>query len=131
MLDHGSRYKQLEGYLGVGVLFVLPTNIGETNWTRIITKTTDRMTEAVRQLSNTNIPDLATQYALLRQRIVDEKMNELWASFYPAQPLITNPVQQQWTASLSSLTQPAIWRDQTIHFVMGDDVFEQDNLGFE
>jgi hypothetical protein len=30
MLDHGSRYKQLEGYLGVGILFVLPTNIGET-----------------------------------------------------------------------------------------------------
>ena len=30
MLDHGSRYKQLEIYLNVGVLFVLPTNIGET-----------------------------------------------------------------------------------------------------
>ena len=30
MLDHGSRYKQLEKQLGVGVLFVLPTNIGET-----------------------------------------------------------------------------------------------------
>jgi hypothetical protein len=30
MLDRGSRYKQLEGSLGVGVLFILPTNIGET-----------------------------------------------------------------------------------------------------
>ena len=30
MLDHGSRYKQLEGYLCVGALLVLPTNIGET-----------------------------------------------------------------------------------------------------
>jgi hypothetical protein len=90
------------------------------------------MTEAVRQLSNTNIPGLATQYALLRQRIVGEKMNELWTSFYPAQPLITNPVvQQQWTAPLSSFTQPAIWGDQTIQFVMGDDAFEQDNFGFE
>ena len=30
MLDHGSRYKQLERYLGIGVLFVLPTDIGES-----------------------------------------------------------------------------------------------------
>ncbi len=30
MIDHGSKYKQLENLLGVGVCFVLPTNIGET-----------------------------------------------------------------------------------------------------
>ena len=30
ILGNGSRYKQIEGYLGVGVLFVLPTNIRET-----------------------------------------------------------------------------------------------------
>jgi len=130
MLDHGSRYKQLEFYLSVGVLFVLPTNIGETNWTRIITKTTNRMTEAVRVLSETNISGLATQYALLRQRIVGEKMIELWTSFYPTQPVITNPgLQQQWTAPLSSLPQPAIWGDQTIPFVLEDTAFGQDNFG--
>lgn len=132
MLDRGSRYKQLEGHLGVGVLFVLPTNVGETNWTRIITKTTDRMTEAVRLLSGTTIPGLASQYALLRQRIVGEKMNELWTSCYPAQPPITNPVmQQQWTVPLSSFAHPATWGDQTIQFVMEDDAFEQNAFSFE
>lgn len=30
MIDSGSRYKQLEGLLGGGVCFVLPTNLGET-----------------------------------------------------------------------------------------------------
>lgn len=30
MIESGSKYKQLEDYLGAGVCFVLPTNIGET-----------------------------------------------------------------------------------------------------
>lgn len=30
MIESGSKYKQLEDLLGVGVCFVLPTNIGET-----------------------------------------------------------------------------------------------------
>jgi hypothetical protein len=90
------------------------------------------MTDAVRLLSDTNIPGLATQYALLRQRIVGEKMNELWTSCYPAQPPTTNPVmQQQWTVPLSNFSQPAIWGDQTIQFVMEDDAFEQDGFSFE
>lgn len=102
------------------------------SWTRIITKTTDRMTEAVRQLSNTNIPALATQYALLRQRIVGEKMNELWTSCYPTQPPTTNPVmQQQWTVPLSDFAQPATWGDQNAQFVMGDDSFEHNPFSFE
>jgi hypothetical protein len=90
------------------------------------------MTEAVRLLSDTNIPGLATQYTLLRQRIVGEKMNNLWTSCYPAQAPITNPVmQQQWTVPLSSFAQPATWGDQTIQFVMGDDAFEEDTFSFE
>jgi len=132
MLDHGSRYKQLESLLGVGVLFVLPTNIGETNWTRIITKTTGRMTEAVRLLSNTNIPILAAQHALLRQRIVGEKMMELWTSYYPVQSAISNPVtEQQSTIPQSSFAPLATWGDQEIQFMMGCDAFEQDAFSFE
>jgi len=132
MLDHGSRYKQLEGYLGVGVLFVLPTNIGETNWTRIITKTTNRMTEAVRQLSSTSIPGLATHYALLRQRVVGGMMNELWTTWCSAQPPITMAVMpQQCTVSLSHFAQPATWGGQTTQFVMENDAFEQEAFGFE
>ena len=90
------------------------------------------MTEAVRLLSDTNIPGLATQYALLRQRIVGEKMNELWTSYNPALHPITNPsMQQQWTVPLSNFAQPATWGDQNTQFVMGDDAFEQDAFSFE
>ena len=90
------------------------------------------MTEAVRILLDTNIPGLAAQYTLLRQRIVGEKMNELWASCYPAQPPITNPVmQQQWTVPLPSFGQPIIWEAQPIQFAMEDDAFEQEAFSFE
>lgn len=90
------------------------------------------MTETVRLLLTSNIPGLATQYALLRQRIVGEKMNELWASCYTAQPPITNPVmQQQWTVPLTSFAQPAASGDHTFQFVMESDGFEQDTFSFE
>lgn len=90
------------------------------------------MTEFVRRALNTNIPNLAAQHALLRERIVSEKKNELWASFWPAQPLVPNPVvQQQWTASLSDFPQQATWSDHNTHFVMGDNILEQDTVLFE
>ena len=90
------------------------------------------MTEAVRLLSDTNIPGLATQYTMLRQRIVGEKMNQLWSSCHPAQPPITNvAMQQQWTFPLSSFAQPATWADQNTQFLMGGDAFEQDAFSFD
>ena len=102
------------------------------SWTRIITKSTNRMTEAVRQLSTTGIPDWAAQYALLRQGIVGAKMSELQASCHPAQLPTTNPVlHQDWTDSLSSLGQPTIWEAQPTQFAMGDDAFEQEAFNFE
>jgi len=79
MIDSGSKYKQLEGFLGAGVCFVLPTNIGETNWTKILTKSTDRNRSVMRSLSETEIPALAVKYACLRERIVGAKLTELWA----------------------------------------------------
>ena len=97
-----------------------------SSWTRIITKTTNRITEVVRLLSNTNIPRLASQYKELRQLIVGERMNELWNSFYSVQPPITEQaIQQQWAISQSSFGQLVNWDDQTNQFVMGDDTFEQ------
>jgi hypothetical protein len=90
------------------------------------------MTEAVRLLSTTDIPGLAAQYALLRQSIVGGKMSELQASCHPAQLPTTNAVlQQDWTDSLSGFIQPAIWDVQQTHFVMGDDLFEQEAFSFE
>ena len=102
------------------------------SWTRIVTKSTDRMTEAVRQLSTTEITGWAAQYALLRQSIVGAKMSELQASCHPAQLPTTNAVlHREWSDSLSSFGQLPIWEAQPTHFVMGDDAFEQESFDFE
>lgn len=102
------------------------------SWTRIITKSTDRMTEAVRHLLATDIPGWAAQYAMLRQSIVDGKLSELRASCHATQIPTTNALlHQDLTDSLSSFDQPAIWEAQPTQFVMGDDAFDQDAFRFE
>ena len=102
------------------------------SWTRIITKSTDRMTHAVRVLLSTAIPGWAAQYAILRQSIVDGKLSELRASCHPAQISTTNVVlQQDWTNSLSSFGQPAIWEAEPTQLMIGGDRYEQEAFSFE
>jgi len=77
MIDAGHKYKQLEAALGAGVCMFLPTNIGESNWTKILTKGTERHRSVVHNLSLTTIAPFARQYAALRERVVSTKLAEL------------------------------------------------------
>jgi hypothetical protein len=90
------------------------------------------MTEVVRLLSDTNIPNLATNYVSLRHRIVGEKMNELWNSWYSAPPTIMDSVmQQQWTVPQASFAQSVTWSDPNFELIREDNAFEQALFRFE
>jgi len=82
MIDAGSRYKNIERVLGVGVILALGKDISETTWTRLLPKTGEKFDKAMRHLeNNTQLRYLGAKYSALRLEVVNQQLNV----FHPVQ----------------------------------------------
>ncbi|KYG40914.1 hypothetical protein M433DRAFT_519283 [Acidomyces richmondensis BFW] len=111
----------LKGFLGAGICFVLPTNIGETN--------TDRNRSVMRSLSQTEIPALAAKYACLRERIISAKLTELWAFQQAGQSQFDAAPSQELSVGLEVFEQLP-WADVTTEPDLGYSALDYSQFGF-
>lgn len=100
MIDAGSRYKNIEKALGVGVILALGKDISESVWTRLLPKTGDKFGEAMRHLgNNTPLRHLATTYSTLRTEVVNRQLDV----FHPVRQGIQAAVTEVSVESIPTL----------------------------
>jgi len=76
MLDHGSRYKNMELALGPGICLVLGCQLSESHWKKLLGKSGNLFDSVVAQVRQTGAVQLALDYAPLQAEIVrSKKMN--------------------------------------------------------
>lgn len=74
MVAVGSRYKNLEKEIGLGVAFVLGTSIPESSWKKLLPKSGPKFTEFIDHAKKTSLPALAAQYSNLRTAVIETQL---------------------------------------------------------
>jgi len=90
MVAVGSRYKNLEKEIGLGVAFVLGTSIPESSyavtspprsdyaetprWKKLLPKSGPKFTEFIDHANKTSLPALAAQYSNLRTAVIETQL---------------------------------------------------------
>jgi len=74
MIDAGSRYRNLEQHLGIGVSLVLGMDPTETTWTKLLPKSGPKFDDVMKHLKSTELPNLAVRYRILREIVVGHQL---------------------------------------------------------
>ncbi|KAM0714508.1 hypothetical protein Q7P37_009802 [Cladosporium fusiforme] len=77
MLDHGSRYQNMEKELGVGICLVLGCQLPESYWKKLMKKSGHLFKSVTTQIRQTEALKLASDYAPLQEKIVSQTLADL------------------------------------------------------
>jgi len=88
MLDHGSRYRNMEKALGTGICLVLGCYLPESYWKKLMKKSGALFDSVIAHIKQTEAMQLAADYSPLQEAIVRQTMMALMQERSPYSAII-------------------------------------------